>query len=175
MPAKKKPAARSSPKASRPHMPGYGLPEGIKGLLPWKWAEERLKESHNYWVATARPDGRPHVMIVWGLWLDGVFYFSSGRQSRKAKNLTENPHCVIATEHAEAAVIVEGVTEEVLDVAFRRKFIRIYERKYKFDMSGFEKDMLNLKEPVYGVRPRAVFGLDEKKTLNTATWWKLQR
>src|SRR5580700_2489813 len=26
---------------SRPHMPGYGLPEGPDGLMPWIWAEQR--------------------------------------------------------------------------------------------------------------------------------------
>jgi len=42
-------------------MPGYGLPAADKGkgLLPWEWAVERLTESHNYWVATTRPEGRP--------------------------------------------------------------------------------------------------------------------
>jgi hypothetical protein len=55
--------------------------------MPWTWAEERLGESHNYWIATSRPDGRPHLMVIWGLWLDGVFYFSTGGQSRKARNL----------------------------------------------------------------------------------------
>ena len=78
------------PKASRPHMPGYGLPAGTKGLLSWQWAEQRLKKSHNYWISTVRPDCTPHLMIVWGLWLNGAFYFSSGAQSRKAKNLAHN-------------------------------------------------------------------------------------
>jgi len=27
-------------------MPGYGLPQGNEGLLPWSWAEQRLKKSH---------------------------------------------------------------------------------------------------------------------------------
>src|SRR5947209_13693831 len=103
MSVKKKIAAKGKPQSSRPHMPGYGLPKGNKGLLPWSWAEQRLKQSHNFWISTTRPDGRPHTMIVWGLWLDGVFYFSSGRRSRKAKNLAANPRCVICTEKAHEA------------------------------------------------------------------------
>jgi Pyridoxamine 5'-phosphate oxidase len=162
----------ASPKASRPFMPGYGLPTGSKGILPWKWAEDRLKKSHNYWVTTVRPDGRPHSMVLWGLWMDGGFYFSTGRKSRKAKNLEENRHCVIATEKANEAVIVEGMAEEVMDVAGRRNFLRIYERKYKFDMSSFEADIVNLKEPIYLVRPTVVFGLDEKKFQTAATRWR---
>ncbi len=63
MPAKKTPRKKTEPKASRPHMPGYGLPKGRKGLLPWKWALERLQNSHNYWIATTRADSSPHVMV----------------------------------------------------------------------------------------------------------------
>jgi len=155
-------------------MPGYGLPKGKKGLLPWSWAR-RLEQSHNYWITTAKPDGSPHTMIVWGLWLDGVFLFSTGRQSRKARNLTKNQHCVVCTEQANQAVIVEGIAEEVADVDLRRVFLKRYERKYSFDMSGFESDILSLKEPIYAVRPVVVFGLDEKKSLKAATRWQFAR
>lgn len=161
-----------APKASRPHMPGYGLPKGPKGLLRWSWAEQRLKRSHNYWITTVTPDGAPHSMVVWGLWMDGCFYFSTGRQSRKARNLKENNRCIVATEQANQAVIVEGVSEEVLDVELRRGFLKIYERKYKFDMSSMAADILSLEEPIYAVSPATIFGLDEKKFLSAATRWK---
>ena len=75
-------------------MPGYGISDSAEGILPWSWAAERLSQAHNYFVATARPDGRPHVMPVWGLWLDDAFYFSTGASSRKARNLAANPRCV---------------------------------------------------------------------------------
>ena len=169
---KKKRKVTTAPKASRPYMPGYGLPKGTKGLLPWKWAEDRLKKSHNYWITTVKPDGPPHSMVVWALWMDGALLFSTGRQSRKARNLEKNPRCVMATERAEQAVIVEGVAEETPDVGLRKKFLEIYQKKYKFDMSGFEKDILNLKEPIYAVRPVVVFGLDENQSMNAATRWK---
>jgi hypothetical protein len=34
------------------------------------------------------------------------------------------------------------------------------------------EDILSLKEPIYLVRPAVVFGLDEKKSLSSATRWK---
>ena len=163
--------SQSVPKASRPHMLGYGLPQNKKGLLPWSWADQRLKKSHNYWITTVKPDGSPHTMVVWGLWLDGAFLFSTGRQSRKARNLADNPKCVVCTEHAHEAVIVEG-TAELTGVLVRREFLKKYQPKYKFDMSGMEKDILSLKEPVFAVRPRVVFGLYEKKFVSSATRWK---
>src|SRR5215813_2984050 len=137
-------------KTSRPHIPDYGIlgaDEG-EGLLPWEWAAERLSVSHNYLVATTRPDGRPHVMPVWGLWLDGAFYFSTGRQSRKARNLGANPHCVVSTDRPDEAVILEGVAEEIADRAPLELFYQAYKEKYDWDMKemGFDQ------EPVYIVR-----------------------
>jgi hypothetical protein len=170
----KKSPSKRVPKASRPHMPGYGLPKGSKGLLPWKWAEQRLAKSHNYWITTIKPDGSPHTMVVWGLWLDGVFLFSTGRQSRKAQNLAEDRRCIFCTELAHEAVVVEGLAEEVPDVELRREFLRKSERKYNYDMSAFEEPVLSLKEPIFAVRPVIAFGLHEKKSLNSATRWKFK-
>lgn len=157
-------------------MPGYGLPSGAKGLLPWSWAEQRLKKSHNYWITTVKPDSSPqkispHTMVVWGVWQDGRFLFSTGSKSRKARNLAENANCVVCTEHAQEAVIVEGAAE-IANVPARRKFLPIYERKYKFDMAKMKDDILAMKEPVFAVRPRVVFGFWEKYFMEKSTRWK---
>ncbi len=168
-------------------MPGYGLPEGKKGLLPWSWGEQRLKKSHNYWITTVRIDGAqrgtpqsvsalnvsPHTMVVWGLWQDGRLLFSTGSKSRKARNLALNANCVVCTELANEAVIVEGVAE-IADVPARRKFLRAYERKYQFDMKGMKQDILSMKEPVFAVRPRVAFGLWEKEFVGKTTRWKFE-
>ncbi|HTT01339.1 MAG TPA: pyridoxamine 5'-phosphate oxidase family protein [Steroidobacteraceae bacterium] len=165
----------SEPRATRPHMPGYGLPEGDEGLMPWSWAEQRLSNGHNYWLATTRPDGRPHLMVVWGLWHQGTFYFSTGRHSRKARNLQVNAHCVFAVEHEAEAVIVEGAAREVADVRLRKQLLSLFEAKYNYDMSSMEEDVLAMKEPIYAVDPARAFGLDEKTTLSTATRWRFER
>jgi hypothetical protein len=165
------PSKIKKPKPSRPYAPGYGFPESSQGLLPWSWAEQRLKKSHNYWITTVRPDGAPHTMVVWGLWQNGRFLFSTGSGSRKARNLRANKSCIVSTEHAHEAVIVEGVAE-IADVATRRKLIPAYERKYSFDLSKMKDDMLSMKEPVFAVRPRVVFGLWEKHFQGRSTRWK---
>jgi hypothetical protein len=173
MSARKLRTRTGKPKASRLDAPGYGLPTGNKGLLPWSWAEQRLKKSHNYWITTVKPDGSPHTMVVWGLWHDGRFLFSTGSQSRKARNLAHNQNCVLSTEHAQEAVIVEGIVE-VADVSARRKFLPRYERKYRFDMKAMEQDILSMKEPVFAVHPRVVFGLWEKEFVGKSTRWKFE-
>ena len=154
-------------------MPGYGLPKGSEGLLPWSWAEQRLKKSHNYWITTVRPNGAPHTMVVWALWMDGRLLFSTGSKSRKARNLAKNPKCVMCTELANEAVIVEGIAE-IAGATARRKMLQACERKYKFDMGGMKDDILAMKEPVYAVRPRVVFGLWEKHFVGKSTRWTFQ-
>lgn len=154
----------TEPSASRPHMPGYGV-EGAdagQGLLPWNWAVERLTESHGYWVATSRPDGSPHCMPVWGVWIDQAFYFSSGEKSRKARNLASNPKCVITTDDVRKAIVLEGTAELCTDEDVRQRFGQAYQEKYGWDMSGFS-------EPVYVVRPRVAFAFNESDGKYTFT------
>ena len=162
----------AEPVASRPHMPGYGILEADKGngLLPWSWATERLVKAHTYWVATVRPDGGPHVMPVWGVWLDDAFCFSTGAQSRKARNLAENPRCVIACEVGQDQLTVEGIAEIVVAAEVNRRFAEAYGPKYEWDMEGFD-------EPVYAVRANVVFGLSAAAGAftSTATRWKFAR
>ena len=110
-------------------------------------------------------------MVVWALWQDGRLLFSTGSKSRKARNLARNPKCVVCTEDAHEAVIVEGVAE-IADVAARRRFLPVYEKKYKFDMSTMKDDILSMKEPVFAVRPRLVFALWEKHFQTKSTRWK---
>jgi hypothetical protein len=171
-------AAKKSDPSFKPHSsritaPGYGFPKDTKTLLPWSWAEQRLKKSHNYWISTVKPDGSPHTMVVWGLWQNGRFLFSTGSKSRKARNLARNKNCVVCTEHAQEAVIVEGVAE-LADVASRRKFLAAYEKKYKFDMSKMKDGILSMNEPVFAVRPKMVFALWEKHFQSKSTRWMFE-
>ena len=167
-------AKSKPPKATRPQMAGYGLPKSKKGLLPWKWAEDRLKKSRQYWIATTRPDGRPHVMVVWALWMDGVLYFSTGKDSRKAKNLAVNPNCTMCNENAAEAVILEGAVEAERNVERIREFVKIYEKKYKFPLGEMGENMIALKDPVFLLRPKVAFGFWEKKFAPTATRWMFE-
>ena len=95
---------------SRPHMPNYGIApaEGGEGLLPWEWAQARLRDSHNYWLSTVTAAGLPHTRPVWGVWHGGGLVFSSDRGSLKVRNLVRQARCTVTTESAAEAVIVEG-------------------------------------------------------------------
>lgn len=155
-------------------MPGYGIPPAEAGrLLPWSWAERILRESQVYWLSSVRPDGRPHVMPIWGVWLDGRFYFSTGAKSRKARNLDANPACTLATEDAHTPVVLEGNARRVTDMALLRRFIESYAAKYSWPMEPTVEGVRDAEGhggPVYEVRPLTVFGIGEDVTGSITRW-----
>ncbi len=162
--------AKSQPKADRPFAPGYGIvgPEDGKGLLPWTWVAKKMNRCRTFWLATIHAgNGRPHVMPVWGVWLDDSFVFSTGHKSRKGQNLSANPACTIANDNGEEAVIVEGFAKEIKDAAALERVAVAYQKKYKMDPRG-------MGEPIFGVHPRMVFGFIEKSFPKSATRWKLE-
>jgi hypothetical protein len=160
------------PKVGRPHWPDAmgSPPEGLTGLKPWAWAVERLEKSHNYWISTSRPDGRPHLMVIWGIWWDEGFWFSTGPKTRKAKNMAAQPYCIIGTEKADEAVIVEGLATEITDRSEWKSMGEVYDQKY----GG---KLLPLLESsggsVFRIEPKVAFGQDEgaEDFVQAATRW----
>lgn len=145
-------------------MPGYGLPSAKEGLLPWEWAEQRLGPARQYWLATARPDGRPHLMPVWGVWCQWAAWFSTGTRSVKAVNLASRPECSLAVQDGPRSVVVEGVAERL---AVPPEVIEAYNAKYGM---GVPPD-----EPVYRLVPRVAFGLSEiEQEFQQATRWQFE-
>jgi nitroimidazol reductase NimA-like FMN-containing flavoprotein (pyridoxamine 5'-phosphate oxidase superfamily) len=150
--------ARREPTAGRPFMPGYGLAERGDGLLPWSWAVERLARTRNYWLSTTTSDAAPHSMPVWGVWTNDRLFFSTGRRSRKYRNLVLDARCVVTTGDGDEPVVVQGTAREVGSTAERERFAAIadaYRAKYDFDMT-------TMNEPLFELRPVVVFGMIEQ-------------
>lgn len=97
------------PTSDRPKMPeGYGVAETVEGVLEWSAVEARLVESPQYWMATTRPDGRPHVVPRWGAWLDGCLWYDGSPETLHVRNLRTNPACTVHLEDGWKAVVMEG-------------------------------------------------------------------
>jgi hypothetical protein len=125
--------AMHDPPARRPHGPaGYGFGEGADDVLqPWSHAQKRLEVARNFWLATVRPDGRPHVTPVWGVWLDGALYIGGGSTARWARNLAEQPSAAIHLESGDDVVILEGeVVEFVADADLLDRIVTMWNGKY---------------------------------------------
>ncbi|NND04493.1 MAG: pyridoxamine 5'-phosphate oxidase [Acidimicrobiia bacterium] len=99
----------TEPIRDRPLVPeGYGTPQTDDGLLDWMAVEERLRASLHYWLATTRPDGTPHVVPRWGVWLDGRYWYDGSPETLHVKNLGHDSNCVLHLEDGREVVIVEG-------------------------------------------------------------------
>ena len=91
----------------------YRFPRSGDGFVAWSHVEERLTEAKNYWLATVRPDGRPHVTPVWGVWVDRGLYFDGLPTTRWGRNLAANPQATVHLESADDVVIFEGLVEDL--------------------------------------------------------------
>lgn len=159
------------PNAGRPHMPGYGVQgadEGT-GLLPWSWAVERLTRSHDYWVATNWAGRPPHVMPVWGVWLEDAVWFSSGLRARKARNLAADARCTVTTDDAVDPVVLQGTVARVTEAPTMQAFIDAVNAKYD---TSYGLDFLDPElTAVYRVDPTWAFGLVQADFGGSPTRW----
>jgi general stress protein 26 len=157
----------STPEADRPAFhESYGIwaaDEGA-GLLAWEWAAERLEGAHNYWLATATAEGRPHAAPIWGLWLDERFYFSTARASRKGRNLAANPQAVVHLESGDEVVIVEGEVKEVTGRNSLDRLALAYGEKYTLEITFTDPGSV-----VYALAPTRAFAWRESDYPESAT------
>jgi PPOX class probable F420-dependent enzyme len=98
-------------------------------LLDWSRIEARLEaglsqapgaggpDRHTCWLATISPDGSPHVTGVGALWADGCFWFETGKNTRKGRNLARDPRCALSVAAQEFDLVVEGEATVVTDPA----------------------------------------------------------
>ena len=153
----------------RPQMPeGYGLKTGdATKLLPWQWLSERMAASRNYWIATTRPDGRPHVAPVWGVWFNDTLYFGTDPQSLKAKNMAANPAVSAHLESGDEVVIIEG-TAWVLAVSdLPPQVDEAYQEKYAMTLTE-----AGAGATLIAVAPQTALAWLETDFPNTATRWR---
>lgn len=111
----------------------YHLP-----LMDWAPIEARLAqgmtqapgtggpERHTCWLATIDPDGRPHVTGIGAIWLDGAFWFETGRSTRKGKNLARDPRCSLSVAAHDFDLVVDGEAHVVTDPAAVAKLASLW-------------------------------------------------
>lgn len=161
-------------------MADYGVPTDLAGALPWTWAQQRLIENRNYWVVTASAAARPHAMPVWGVWLPDTdrFWFSCSPNARKARNIHENPHCVVTVDDTVECISVEGtarIIDSVHDADGIDNAVAAYVRKYWPDpavhgaMGAFVRS-----HAIVEVTPDRAFGIIEREDefARRATRWR---
>ena len=95
-------------------------------LRPWADTIDSLADGGTTWLATVRPDGRPHVVPVGALWVDGAYYVTTGQGTVKGNNLDHNPHCVISLSSRGFDLVFEGEAARVRDVEKLERVAQAY-------------------------------------------------
>ena len=118
----------------------YGTPTRV---VPWAHVRARLEDALRFWLATSRPDGRPHVVPLDGIWLDDLWYFGGSTETVTHRNLMTNPEAVLHLEEAMQAVIVEGRAERVTPDAATAKRLAARAKRYGYGMgqSAYQVEM----------------------------------
>jgi hypothetical protein len=176
--------AVKEPTAER-NLDGYGAPP-----IPWTKVRERLEEGltqapgsggpgrHTCWLATVHPDGRPHVMPLGVLWVDGAFYFNAGATTRKARNLAHDPRCVITVATHGFDLVAEGEAARVTDDARLQRIAEVYAAEgwqptVRDGALYAEFSAPSAGPPpwdVYEMRPTAVFALGTAEPYGATRW-----
>jgi nitroimidazol reductase NimA-like FMN-containing flavoprotein (pyridoxamine 5'-phosphate oxidase superfamily) len=172
----------STQPARETNLDGYGNPP-----LEWPRVMESLRQvgtlgaldpASRYWLATTRPDGRPHVMPVGAVWDHGSFFFTAGPNTQKAKNLARNPHCVITVAAPGTDIVVEGEAHHITDHDELQRVADLFPGWDPVVRDGafwHEYSAPSAGPPpwdLYEIRPQTVYGLATAEPYG-ATRWRL--
>jgi hypothetical protein len=99
--------------------------------VPWSRALEALEHSQivgnqTAFLATTRPDGRPHLAGVGAIWDDGKVWIVSGPGTRKSRDLAERPDCSVAMSFEGLDLVIDGRAERITDDATLRRVAERY-------------------------------------------------
>jgi hypothetical protein len=149
--------------------------------IPWSRPLKQLGAGGGggtYWLATTRPDGRPHLTAVGGLWDDGKVYFTSGPGARKSRNLSLEPSCVVSVSLKDIDLVIEGTAAKVADNATLKRLAK------KYAAQGWPASVLDgaltheFSAPsagpppwhLYAITPETVFGVATAEPHGATRW-----
>jgi hypothetical protein len=116
--------------------------------IPWSRPRDQLvagsrrrgsgrDTGRTYWLATVGPDGRPHATAIGALWEDERVYFTSAPGTRKSRNLTADPRCVITVSLDDIDLVIEGSARRVTESSALERVATLYrDQGWPAEVSG---------------------------------------
>jgi general stress protein 26 len=157
---------------------GFSSPDAV--ATSWARGRSILEGAEVYWVSSVRPNGRPHVTPLLGIWLNGAMYFCTGDHERKAKNLELNPHCILTTGSNNLDgldVVVEGDAARVSDETELQSVADTYEAKYGSHFTSPDGTWFGLGDAIrqgevllYRLTPERALGFARGSTFSQTRW-----
>jgi nitroimidazol reductase NimA-like FMN-containing flavoprotein (pyridoxamine 5'-phosphate oxidase superfamily) len=94
---------------------------------------ERMQHEQILWMATTRPDGRPHVAPIWFVWHEDRAYVMT--LGVKVENVRHNGLAALNTEDGSKVVIIEGTARIVprQDAVFESA-AKLFMERYEWDI-----------------------------------------
>lgn len=98
---------------------------------------QRLETEAIIWLASVRPDGRPHLVPLWFAWHAGNIYICTEDNSVKVRNIRANPHVALALDHGPQAVVCEGIAT-IVPPPWSPGIQDVFQQKYQWDITTDE-------------------------------------
>lgn len=95
----------------------------------------RLEREQTIWLASVRPDGRPHLVPLWFVWEAGAIFLCVQPDSVKVRNIAQNARVALALESGGTPLIVEGEAA-LLPAPWPAGVVAAFQRKYNWDISS---------------------------------------
>jgi hypothetical protein len=123
----------------RPDIPSsYGIAQDEAGMLDWADVAATLAGAPLFWVSTVGPGGGPHLIPIWGAWVDDAGYIEGGDDTRWARNLTEGGGRVhLGVDHEGTQVMVRGQAVQIdVSADLQQAVADVYDAKYPYRPTG---------------------------------------
>jgi nitroimidazol reductase NimA-like FMN-containing flavoprotein (pyridoxamine 5'-phosphate oxidase superfamily) len=133
----------------------------------WEHTDAILETAQLFWIATVRDDGRPHLVPLVAVWLDGMIHFSSGPEEQKTFNLRQQRDVALLTGSNQwyegLDVVVEGPAERVTEPDRLERIATAWDTKWNGFWGSHTVTEEGFRGPsggtawVYAVRPTKIF------------------
>ncbi len=166
----------------------HGFSEPDSTPTPWAVGLAQLQAADTLWLSTVRPDGRPHVTPLIAVWHAEALWFTTGPEERKARNLAENPSCVLTAGRSDLAegaldVVLEGQAVQVSNDAELEPVATAFAVKYPtgpWDFvvrdGAFSDREVGGRVIVFRLRPERGLGFRKGDRFSQTTWrWTSSR
>lgn len=105
----------------------------------WRAIEARLGREATIWLATVRGDGRPHLVPLWFIWLDGHIFICTGSGTQKFTNMYNNQNVALALSDPVNVIMIEGEAHTAdrsrID-SLAEHFFHKYEWDFRYDKTA---------------------------------------
>ena len=140
-------------------------------MLSWTAVDTLLRTAPYAWISTIDPDGAPHLIQTWAVWIDQRLYFEGSEGTRWARNLARDPRISFGVQNGHDAAYGNGTGEIVRTppLALARKIATQYSAKYGPGFKYRPKAEQYAKGHAFRLTPEKLIAFDVKKFNTSAT------